>query len=124
MKRFGVLALAASLALLLAPPIAAQELVPGTWTGAMMPPDGGEVPLTYTVAHTDGALAITLVAPMGEFPFREIGFDNGALTFVLTPGTRLECALDPQEDGSYYGDCVDEEGDTGQMRMIPPAAEG
>ena len=123
MNRIGVLMIALTLSVLLTKSATAQDLADGTWTGSMMPPGSDEAPVEYTVSHEDGQLAISILSAMGEFPFSDIGFEDGALTFTWTPGALIECALEPQEDGSYYGDCEDEDGGIGQLRMIPPAGE-
>ncbi len=47
-----------------------------------------------------------------------IAYSRGSL-----PGPTLECALEPQEDGSYYGDCVDDDGEIGQLQMIPATGQ-
>ncbi len=123
MNRIGILIIALTLGVLGTTGAMAQDLADGTWTGSMMPPGGDEAAVEYTVSHEDGQLAISLASPMGEFPFSDIGFEDGALTFAWTPGPTIECALEPQEDGSFYGDCEDEDGGIGQLRMIPPVEE-
>jgi len=100
----------------------AQDLVDGTWSGAMTPPNGGgEVALEYEVAHPEGKLAIVMASPMGRVPFSDIEFSNGMLRFTWQPGPMVECQLEPQDIGGYYGDCIDETGRTGHLRMVPPA---
>jgi hypothetical protein len=100
----------------------AQDLVDGTWSGTMNPPNGGgEVALEYQVTHPDGKFAIVMVSPMGRMPFSDIEFSDGMLGFTWQPGPLVECQLEPQELGGYSGDCIDEAGGTGQLRMAPPA---
>jgi hypothetical protein len=100
----------------------AQDLVDGTWSGTMTPPNaGGEVALEYEVTHPEGKLAIVMASPMGWMPFSNIEFSDGMLRFTWQPGPVVECQLEPQVSGGYYGDCIDETGGTGQLRMVPPA---
>ena len=101
----------------------AQDLQDGMWSGTMTPPDGTDVPITYQVSHPNAELAITFVSPMGNSSFSDIRFEDGVLLFSWSPGPLLECELEPQEKGGYYGDCIDDSGTTGQLRMTPPGDE-
>ena len=99
----------------------AQDLLDGTWSGAMTQPGGnGEVYLEYQVTHPQGKLTVVMASPMGRLSFSDIEFSDGMLRFAWQPGPLVECRLAPQDGGGYYGDCVDETGATGQLRMVPP----
>lgn len=99
----------------------AQELVDGTWSGTMTQPNAGKpLPLEYQVSHADDDLVIVMLTPMGRMPFSDIEFSDGVLRFTWQPGPLIECRLEPQDDGGYYGDCVAEDGAKGQLRMVPP----
>ncbi len=99
----------------------AQDLVDGTWSGAMTQPNArGPLQLEYEITHDDDDLAIVMLSPMGRMPFSDIQFSDGVLRFTWQPGPLIECQLAPQDDGGYYGDCVDEDGGIGRLRMVPP----
>lgn len=101
----------------------AQDLQDGVWTGTVSPPGGEDVDVTYEVSHEGSELAVKMVTPMGNFPFAEVRFEEGVLLFSWSPGPVLECRLDPDDDGSYYGDCVEEDDEPGQLLMVPPVAD-
>jgi hypothetical protein len=116
----GMIALAA----LVANPgsVTGQDLTDGAWTGVVTPPSGENVPVKYQVTHDEGDLAILLETPMGDFPFQDITFVEGALRFFWEPGnTVLECDLQPNDEGGYEGECTDEDGVPGTLTMVPPA---
>ncbi len=100
----------------------AQDLADGTWSGTMTQPNASRpLRLEYQVTHVDDDLVIVMLSPMGRMPFSDIEFSDGVLRFTWRPGPLIECQLEPQDDGGYYGDCVDEDGAKGQLRMVPPA---
>lgn len=113
---------AALLAVLAYPSVArAQDLVDGTWSGTMTQPNArGPLSLEYEITHDDDGLAIVMVSPMGRMRFSGIEFSDGVLRFTWHPGPLVECQLEPQGDGGYSGDCVDQGGARGQLRMVPP----
>ena len=124
MKQFALL-LATVLPLLASAPGHAQKLEVGTWTGSVTPP-GEQVPenVTYEVALKGDTVGITVNAgEHGSFPFRDIAFDGGTLTFWFMPGPRVDCTLTRREDGVLHGSCRDTEGGTASMVMIPPRKE-
>lgn len=122
MQRICAMLGAVLVAVLAYPSVArAQDLVDGTWSGTMTQPNArGPLPLEYQITHVDDDLAIVMVSPMGRMPFSDIEFSDGALRFSWQPGPLIECQLEPQDDGGYSGDCVDQDGGTGQLRMVPP----
>tara|TARA_B100001245_G_C22592456_1_gene293911 strand:- start:127 stop:486 length:360 start_codon:yes stop_codon:yes gene_type:complete len=106
-------------------PVGAQELEQGTWTGTLTPPPGGEVPVTFEVGGTDGALSIVMTAPLVEPPmvFNDVKLDGDELTFWWAPDIRLDCRLLRKEDGSFEGPCSDGSGPAGEgiLKMLPPS---
>ncbi len=106
-------------------PVGAQELEHGTWTGTLTPPPGGEVPVTFEVGGTDGALSIVMSAPLVEPPmvFNDVKLDGDELTFWWAPDIRLDCRLLRKEDGSFEGPCSDGSGPAGEgiLKMLPPS---
>jgi hypothetical protein len=101
---------------------AAQKLEPGTWTGTVTPPDEPAVQVTYVVKVSGDTTSIQLnAAEHGTFQFREVKVDAGKLTFSWTAGdTPLKCTLARRADAAWAGTCLDAEGKTGQLVMIPP----
>jgi len=117
------------LALIAAAPVGAQELEQGTWTGTLTPPAapaGVEVPVTFEVGGTDGALSIVMSAPMVEPPmvFNDVKLDGDELTFWWAPDIRLDCRLLRREGGIFEGPCSDGSGPGGDgiLKMLPPSA--
>ncbi len=111
------------LACFIVPPLSAQMLQEGDWTGTAITPTGEPFDLVYTVSNTDEALAIMLeVAGQGSFPLQNIDLQGETLTFALNAGGALSCTLMKQEDGRFEGECVDLSGSSGQLTMIPPAS--
>ena len=106
-------------------PVGAQELEQGTWTGTLTPPPGGEVPVTFEVGGTDGALSIVMSAPLVEPPmvFNDVKLDGDELTFWWAPDIRLDCRLLRREDGIFEGPCSDGSGPAGEgiLKMLPPS---
>lgn len=104
---------------------AAQKLQPGTWTGTITPPDNPSVDATFEVAESGDSVTIMLnVIGMGEMPpmpFSNIRVMEDRILFRFEPGTTVDCTLMLKEDGSYAGDCVDGNGETGVIVMKPPA---
>ena len=124
------------LALLPAGSVIAQEMVlpeplvqehtltlrEGTWGGTMTPPGGETEEITYAVKTVDGELTIILGVPNGRraVPASDIRLEPDTLYFSWTPGTRVDCTLRLQEDGSYEGECKDPSGESGYLTMVPP----
>lgn len=93
----------------------------GTWTGTVVPPDGGEVALTYTV--TDSASVIGIVLNAGEhgsFTTTEASYDGKVIKFTFSPGPEVHCSLTLNEQGEYAGDCLGNDGSVASMKMVPP----
>lgn len=101
----------------------AQSLQPGTWTGTIAPPGSEPFDVTYDVVLDGDSVAITVHAPLGDRPFHDIEVSDKELTFWFEPGPPVNCVLVKQEDGSYAGDCIDEDGSAGQVTMVPPKEE-
>lgn len=125
--RAAILAVVALALFVAVAPANAQELEAGTWTGTVTPPDDPTFDVEYEVSYDEeGALAITLIPPAGSgappsIPFRDAAFEDEALTFSWTAGsTALTCELLLLEDGSFEGECVDEDGVPGHLTMVPP----
>jgi hypothetical protein len=112
-----------ALTVTLAAPAAAQTLTPGTWTGTIAPPGSEPVDVTYDVVLEGDSLTIAINAPPGARPFHDIQVSDGELKFWFEPGTAVDCVLARQDDGSYAGDCVAEDGSAGQLTMVPPKEE-
>jgi hypothetical protein len=106
-------------------PVSAQELEQGTWTGTLTPPPGGEIPVSFEVGGTGGALSIVMSAPLVEPPmaFNEVKLDGDELTFWWAPDIRLDCKLLRKDDGSFEGPCSDGSGPAGEgiLKMLPPS---
>lgn len=124
MKKFA-LVLSAVLPLLVVAPGHAQKLEPGKWSGNVTPPGETEpMPVTYDVAMKGDTIAITVNAgEHGTFAFNEVKLADKILSFWFAPGPRVECKLTRRDDGAFYGSCIDTEGGTATMVMIPPKKE-
>lgn len=119
----GVLVLGATL---LATPAHAQDLEHGTWMGTMTPPGGQAIPVTFEVGETGGDLSIVMKhETLPDMAFTDERLAGDELTFWWEPGTRVDCALTRQADGSFEGVCVDDrgaDGGEGPIAMSPPSA--
>ena len=113
------------LAMSVTPPIGAQELTSGTWTGTMSPPGGGSLAVSYEVDVSDGALSIVMSANGQSLSLNEVALDGDALTFWWEPGTRVNCRLLRREDGSFAGTCSEGTGADGEgtLTMVPPSGQ-
>jgi len=110
-------------ALIVVPGLQAQDLVSGKWTGTVAPPNE-VIDVTYDIETANDTLTVMMNAPMGSFPFRNINVDGDHITFTWsTRVADLNCDLERQEDGSYTGDCVLDNGNSAQMLMVPPKKE-
>jgi hypothetical protein len=106
-------------------PLAAQEIVAGTWAGSLTGPDGQSFPVEIVVAGEGDDMSVTMVAPgQGEMPFSRVSQSEGQLNlgFDVPGGVTVDCELMGAEDGSYAGDCVGSDGQSGVLKMIPPQA--
>ena len=115
------------LGILLLPACSAPETLPdGRWTGSLTPMNHPEMrtPLSYTVSHPDGVLAISMDGPGGEgMPFINPVFELGSLSYAFIEpegGNRLRCRLDQQPDATLEGRCTDPSGKWALFRMVPP----
>jgi len=128
LRQVGLAAVAA-LALVLTfavAPATAQDMASGTWAGTVTGPDGQGVDVTFEVSAADGDLAIMLIPPadtgMGGMVLEEIAMADGVLTFVFpVPNVRVVCELSRDDEGAFEGECVGDDGNSGHMRMVPPA---
>ena len=106
----------------------AQQLVEGTWTGTITPPNGPTIDVEYEVAGSGDELSIELVLPTDSFDFdvdrivfEGIDVDSETLEFFFVAGNdTIDCSLAWDERGHYEGECADEGGDSGVMVMRPP----
>lgn len=121
----GGLAGVAMLALL-AVPGSAQEMSAGLWSGSISSPEGESFEVHYEVVHGEEGLEIAIIPPPGapqdRYEFSDIVLEDGELTFgwAPEPDVWLDCALSRHEDGSYEGECVAEDGQSGILNMVPP----
>ena len=103
----------------------AQTLQEGAWTGTAVSPDGEIFGLTYNVSHPDGVLSIMMEVPgQGSFPLNAVALADGELSFSFEAGNFLTCVLTQQDDGGFEGECLADDGSSGQltMTMMPPVS--
>ena len=119
--RFKTLPLLA-LALVVPALCSAQAPKPGKWTGFAVPPnETSQVALTFDVTGNADSLGIVIhVAEEGDIPASEVHFTDKTITFVFEAGPVVDCSLNLNAEGAYSGDCVGDDGKTGQMTMVPP----
>ena len=117
MKQILLAAIFAVATLTLAPAAIAQSLAEGKWTGTMETPDGEVVDLTYEVKKDGDVLMISLLPPEGagadsdRYEFSDVRMEDGNLVFWWQPGPRVDCVLEPVDDGAYDGECSIESGE-------------
>ena len=107
--------------------LSAQTLEAGTWTGKITPPDSPPFPVTVKVTAAEESVSAELRwGDFGRFPLREIEVADDRITFTLMfgEGDALRCDLARQDDGSFAGDCVNEDDEPGGLILTPPSAEG
>lgn len=132
MTRSARLALAAAVAALFGTaalaPASAQELASGTWPTTLTAPGGETIDVTLEVSGTGDDLAILWVWPedspmvADDMQLEGVALSDEGLTFVLpVPGVHVVCDLAGNEDGSYEGPCDGDDGQSGQLRMVPPS---
>ncbi|MDX1395977.1 MAG: hypothetical protein R3195_16465 [Gemmatimonadota bacterium] len=114
---------AAALVLSAAAPLSAQSMEEGGWTGTLTGPGGEGVDVTFTVAGEGENLAVTMHGPEGQsIEFDTAVLDGDALHLEFAfPGADVTCDLEGAEDGSYAGDCIGSDGQSGHLEMRPPA---
>ena len=104
-----------------AAPADAQDLVSGTWTGTIEPPDGMVVDVEYEV---DGDTPAITMSAMGEsIMLDDIEVTDEAIHFTFNIGVYVVCELPLRDDGGYEGECVGDDGDSGWLTMVPPDGE-
>lgn len=115
--------------LTLAPAAFAQSLDEGMWTGTMETPGGEVVDLRYEVKKDGEQLTIALLPPeevgadSDRYEFSDVRVEDGNLVFWWQPGPRVDCVLEPIDDGAYDGECSTADGDSGYLTMVPPGAD-
>jgi hypothetical protein len=130
MKQILLAAVFAVFTVALAPHATAQSLEEGRWTGTMEAPDGDVVDLTYEVKKDGDVLTIALLPPEGvgadadRYEFSDVRMEDGNLVFWWQPGPRVDCVLEPVDDGAYDGECSVENGESGFLTMVPPGEDG
>ena len=114
------------LAVLAAPgALHAQKLTTGTWTGTVAPPDADAIPATFAVSMSGDTTRIMVTVEPGSFPFYDVKVLADRITFWFEPGdAHVNCTLMLGELGVFKGDCVDSDGGTGVITMVPPKKEG
>lgn len=122
-------AFAAFVVLLLPAAVSAQSTAPvmpvGTWTGTVTPPEATTTPVTFNVKADDKAITIQIDAgEHGSFPASDVAFAGTKLSFTFTPGPKLLCVLKIQDDGSFAGECTEENGPAALITMVPPKQPG
>lgn len=121
MRKIAVLP-AAVLSVLAFVPAEAQKLEAGKWSGTVTPPDEPiATQVTYDVTVRGDTIGITATAAEhGSFQFSDVRLSGDTLTFWFTPGPRVDCTLNRRDDGSFAGNCRDENGGIATMVMVPP----
>ena len=120
-RRIAVPAMAVAAAVAWTSSLAAQTLETGTWTGTVMPPEGGAIEVTYEVAQKGDSLSVTLhTGAFGSFAFESIVVHADRITFTWSPDEMLTCELMLRDDDRYEGECVDSGGMPGTLVMRPP----
>lgn len=117
------LALQFSFLFLLASALPAQSLPSGTWTGSVTPPDDNPLAITFDVASGDSISILIHFADRGDYPASEAKLASDTLTFWFQPGPVVRCNLVKQGNGSFSGECADEDGMSATMLMVPPAKQ-
>jgi hypothetical protein len=93
----------------------------GTWSGSITPPNSGSVQVTFDVVMAGDTTKITAKGtPAGDLPFSNVRVAADRVTFSFDVGTIVSCTLMTQENGGYKGNCLDSNGDTGVIEMLPP----
>ena len=100
---------------------AAQSLKAGKWTGSAVPPEQDEVALTFDVTGSSDSLGIVIHAgEHGDFIAVGGHYTDKTIFFTFEPGIPVHCALKENEEGTYAGDCLGDDGSVATMKMIPP----
>ena len=114
---------AAVLVLVAATPLSAQSLEQGSWTGTLTGPGGDGFDVSVEVSGEGEELSIVMSGPGGEaVEFENVRHDGESLhlEFAFEVVT-VSCDLEGAEDGSYAGDCVGSDGQSGVLEIHPPA---
>ncbi|MEX0821367.1 MAG: alpha/beta hydrolase [Rhodothermales bacterium] len=100
----------------------AQPIPTGEWTGFVTPPGGGPLLSTLEVTGDGDELDVVMEIETheGEFEFQDIHFVDDVLRFWWAPIMRVDCEVNPDEEGVYRGLCRDGDGNTGPFVMVPP----
>jgi hypothetical protein len=100
--------------------VSAQALPTGTWTGSVTPPGDAPLALTFDVSAGD-TISILIHFDQGDFPASDAKLAGDTLTFRFQPGPIVRCNLVRKGDGSFSGECSDEDGISAILLMVPPA---
>lgn len=82
--------------------------------------------IVWTVAHEDHTIKITLQIPEAGMAFdaQDVELQNDTLTFGLNiESDELACVFERQDDGSFAGECIDLDGGSGYVTMVPPSGD-
>ena len=115
----------------------AQELREGTWSGSQSNPNNGNTqavslevkkiadPHWRWRASTEELLSATLIGRQGQFLVSEIRLDAEKLSYsyTLRQGGRVNCNLTRQQDSSYAGDCVPQDGGGRRLVTLTPPTD-
>jgi hypothetical protein len=125
MKRRPLLLSLAFLAVAAAPAsLHAQKLATGTWTGTIAPPDAEAFAVTFAVSMSGDTTRITASLGTESLMFDDVKVLADRITFTFDPGdAHVSCTLMLGEAGVYKGDCLDTDGGTGVITMVPPKKE-
>ena len=90
-----------------------------------MSADTGNGISAFVVRHTDGRLAITMIAQDTSVPMQDVHLVGDTLSLAFNEpeaDVLLTCALIRQPDAGYAGRCADAEGKWAHVTMTPPGS--
>jgi len=101
--------------------VSGQIMQAGTWTGSITPPNASSVQVTFDVSVAGDSTKITVKGtPAGDLPFNSVRVGADRLTFSFNVPETISCTLMLQQGGGYKGNCLDTDGGTGVIEMVPP----
>lgn len=101
-----------------------QQLEEGNWTGTATGPDGMTYDVIYEIKNTEEGQTLTLQVPEAGMavPAEELKLEGDKLTFFFAVDMdSIACSLERQDDGSFEGECIDQDGGGGWLVMKPPS---
>jgi hypothetical protein len=111
--------------LLLAPAAHAQGLMTGTWTGALAPARGANVPVEAALEECIGGYTVGLtVGGRAAGEAQEVRWAERRLRFrFVEPRSRrtYTCDLRHRDDGTLAGSCAVPRGRPAALTLSPPA---